>query len=106
MQKKIVDQRRTFILLSYWLAIMALLLLLVTLLADRCAKPYQPSLSAGSAGLELACVFMRRHYSEHISLAQICRYAGLSNSAPTAGFYQIPGHYAIPLLTDFTHRQG
>lgn len=29
MQKKIVDQRRTFILLSYWLAIMALLLLLV-----------------------------------------------------------------------------
>ena len=84
----------------------ALLLLLVTLLADHCAKPYQPSLSAGSAGLELACVFMRRHYSEHISLAQICRYAGLSNSAPTAGFYQIPGHYAIPLLTDFTHRQG
>jgi len=68
-----------------------MLLLLVTLLTDRCSKLHEPRLSAGSAELERACVFMRRHYSEHISLAQICRYAGLSKSALLRAFTKYRG---------------
>lgn len=41
--------------------------------------------------IEKACEYMERHYAEHISLEQICRYAGLSRSTLLRAFTKSKG---------------
>ena len=79
MQKKIVDQRRTFILLSYWLAIMALLLLLVAATYTWFSLSKTPRVNdmdlyvSSPSGLEIAQKFDApdEDWGQSISFAEI-----------------------------------
>lgn len=56
------------------------LLLLLALLIRRYGQPFDEYVPECREEIESACAFMETHYSEHISLEQICRHSGLSRS--------------------------
>ena len=56
-------------------------LLLLTLLFDRCGQPAAPSHPACREEIERSCAFLETHFAQRVTLADICRVAGLSQSA-------------------------
>ena len=62
------------------------LLLLLSLLIRRYGQPFEECVPECRKEIESACTFMEAHYSEHISLEQICRHSGLSRSTLLRAF--------------------
>lgn len=67
------------------------LLLLTALLHERCGQPAAPPAPECRAGIQAACAFMQRHYTEHLSLADIGRAAGLTRSTLLRAFTRAKG---------------
>ncbi len=66
-------------------------LLLFSLLFQRCGQPFSLCTPACPQEVEAACAFIRLHFSEHITLEQICRCAGLSKSTLLRVFARTKG---------------
>ena len=67
------------------------LLLLISALIQKYGQPFECGIPECPQEIEKACEFMRRHFSERISLDQICRYAGLSKSTLLRAFTKAKG---------------
>ncbi len=67
------------------------LLLLLSLLIQHYAQPFERCIPECRAEIEHACSFMEEHYAEHIDLEQICRRAGLSKSTLLRAFTRSKG---------------
>lgn len=67
------------------------LFLLISLLIQRYGQPFENCIPECRDKIEKACRFMEQHFSEHIYLDQICRYAGLSKSALLRAFTKSKG---------------
>lgn len=67
------------------------LLLLLAMLIRRYGQPFEECLPECSAEIEGVCAFMEQHYTEPISLDQICRCAGLSKSTLLRAFTKEKG---------------
>ncbi len=67
------------------------LLLLLSLLIQHYAQPFERCLPECRAEIEQACAFMEAHYAEHIDLEQICRRAGASKSTLLRAFTRSKG---------------
>lgn len=67
------------------------LLLLISLLIQRYGQPFENCIPECRDEIEKACRYMEQHFSEHIYLDQICRYAGLSKSALLRAFTKSKG---------------
>lgn len=67
------------------------LLLLLALLIRRYGQPFDEYVPECREEIESACAFMETHYSEHISLEQICRHSGLSRSTLLRAFTRSKG---------------
>lgn len=67
------------------------LLLLASLLLERCGQsPAQP-IPAARGEVERACGYMEEHFSRRITLDQLCRESGLSRSALLRAFTRTKG---------------
>lgn len=67
------------------------LLLLITLLIQKYAQPFECSIPECRKKIEKACSFMEQNYGARIYLEQICRYAGLSKSTLLWSFTKSKG---------------
>lgn len=67
------------------------LLLLISLLIDRYSQPFESCIPECRHEIEMACDFMNSHFSEHISLEQLCEYSGLSKSTLLRAFTKSKG---------------
>ncbi len=67
------------------------LLLLLSLLLQRCGQPFDACVPACRAEIERACAYMEAHYAEHICLNQLCRCANLSKSTLLRAFPRSKG---------------
>ncbi len=67
------------------------LLLLVSLLIQKCGQPFEVCIPECRDEIEKACAFMEQHFAEHICLDQICQCAGLSKSALLRAFTRTKG---------------
>ncbi len=67
------------------------LLLLLSLLIQHYAQPFERCIPECGAAIEQACAFMEDHYAEHIALEQICRRAGSSKSTLLRAFTRSKG---------------
>ena len=68
-----------------------LLLLLIAALLRRCGQPFSLCAPECPQEVEAACAFIQQHFSEHITLKQICRCAGLSKSTLLRAFARTKG---------------
>lgn len=67
------------------------LLLLISTLIQKYGCPFERCVPEYPDEIEKACAFMEQHYTEHISLDQICRCAGLSKSTLLRTFTKFKG---------------
>ncbi|MDO5424565.1 MAG: AraC family transcriptional regulator [Eubacteriales bacterium] len=67
------------------------LLLLLSLLLVRYGQPFEYGIPECREEIEKACAFVEQHFSERISLDQICRHAGLGKSALLRAFTKSKG---------------
>ena len=67
------------------------LLFLISTLIQKYGQPFESCIPECPQEIEKACEFMRQHFSERISLDQICRYAGLSKSTLLRAFTKAKG---------------
>jgi AraC-like DNA-binding protein len=67
------------------------LLLLVSLLMKRYGQPFADCIPECRDEVERACRFMQQHYSERISLDQLCRQTNLSKSTLLRAFTKSKG---------------
>jgi AraC-like DNA-binding protein len=67
------------------------LLLLIALLIQRYGQPFENCIPECRAEVEKACRFMQQHFSERISLDQLCRQANLSKSTLLRAFTKSKG---------------
>lgn len=67
------------------------LILLVSILIERYGQPFENSVPECPDAIERACGFMERHFTEHISLEQICHDSGLSKSTLLRAFTRSKG---------------
>lgn len=67
------------------------LLILISELIKQSGKQYLECVSRHSAPIERACRFMDEHYSEHITLGQLCEFSGLSKSTLLRSFTKARG---------------
>lgn len=67
------------------------LILMMSLLFQKYGRPFEECIPECQEEIERACGFMEEHYGEHISLDQICRFAGLSKSALLRAFTRSKG---------------
>ncbi len=65
--------------------------LLISALIQKYGQPFERSAAEYSAEIEKACEFISLHFDERISLAQICRYCGLSKSTLLRAFTKSKG---------------
>lgn len=68
-----------------------LLILLLSLLIRRYGQPFEASVPECQEEIERACQLMKQHFSERISLDQLCRCAGLSKSTLLRAFTKEKG---------------
>lgn len=68
-----------------------LLLLLISALIQRYAQPFACDVPECPREVEAACAFIRQHFAEHLTLAEICRCAGLSKSTLLRAFTPAKG---------------
>ncbi len=67
------------------------MLMLLSLLLQQYALPFDVNIPECRNEIEKACDFMNRHYAEHICLEQICRCTGLSKSTLLRAFTKSRG---------------
>lgn len=67
------------------------LILMISLLIQKYGQPFENCIPECRAEIEKACAFMEAHFSEHISLDQICCYAGVSKSTLLRAFTRSRG---------------
>lgn len=67
------------------------LLFLISVLIQNYGQPFESCIPECRQEIEKACEFMEQHYNSHISLDQICRYAGLSKSTLLRAFTKSKG---------------
>lgn len=67
------------------------LLFLLSNLIQNYSQPFESCIPECRQEIEKACEFMERHFSERISLDQICRQAGLSRSTLLRAFTKSKG---------------
>lgn len=68
-----------------------MLLFLISLLIEQYGPPFSKCLPECSEEIEHSCVFMTEHFAEHITLAELCRYSGLSKSTLLRAFTKSKG---------------
>ncbi len=74
------------------------LLLLITLLIQKYAQPFECSIPECRKKIEKACSFMEQNYGARIYLEQICRYAGLSKSTLLWSFTKSRGGVLLTVI--------
>lgn len=67
------------------------LLMMIALLWERYGQPFENCIPECREEIERACAFLQEHFSERISLDQICRTAGLGKSTLLRAFTQEKG---------------
>ena len=67
------------------------LLFLLSVLIQKYGQSFESCVSECRQEIEKACLFIRRHFHERISLEQICRYVGLSKSTLLRAFTKSKG---------------
>lgn len=67
------------------------LLFLISALIQKYGQPFESCTPECPQEIERACEFMRQHFSERISLDQICGYTGLSKSTLLRAFTKSKG---------------
>lgn len=67
------------------------LLLLLSLLIQAYGQPFEDCGLVCRAEVANACAFLERHYTERVSLAQLCQYVGMSKSALLRAFTKEKG---------------
>lgn len=68
-----------------------MLLLLISLLIEQYGQPFESCIPECSGEIENACVFMEEHFSEHITLENLCKCSGLSKSTLLRAFTKSKG---------------
>ena len=66
-------------------------LILLTLLLEQYGQDVSPREAAGGGEVEAVCAFIGAHFSEHITLDQLCRCGGFSKSALLRAFTREKG---------------
>lgn len=67
------------------------LLFLLSGLIQHYGQPFENGIPEFREEIELACEYMKQHFSEHIYLDQICRHVGLSKSTLLRAFTKSKG---------------
>jgi len=67
------------------------LLLLISELIQNYVQPFESCIPECQIEIEKACEFIKKHFTEHIYLNQICRYTGLSKSTLLRAFTKSKG---------------
>ncbi len=67
------------------------LFLFLSVLIQKYGQPFEEFIPECSQEIEQACMFMEEHYTEHISLEQICQAAALSKSTLLRAFTRHKG---------------
>lgn len=68
-----------------------LLLLLISALIQHCGQPFDACVPECPQEVEAVCSFILQHYSEHLTLEQLCGYAALSKSTLLRAFIRAKG---------------
>lgn len=68
-----------------------LLFYLFSALLEHCGQPSAHSAPACPQEVEAVCAYIQQHYAEHLTLEQLCRCAGLSQSTLLRAFVQATG---------------
>ena len=68
-----------------------MLLLLITSLIEQYGLPFQNCIPECSEEIENACILMSEHFTEHITLENLCKCSGLSKSTLLRGFTKSKG---------------
>lgn len=68
-----------------------LLFLFISMLLERYGQAFETGISEYRAEIEAACLFMEQHYTEHISLEQLCTSSTLSKSTLLRAFIRSKG---------------
>ena len=66
-------------------------LFFISLLIEQYVKPFKKSTPECRKEIELACLFMKQHFMEHISLEQLCKCSNLSKSTLLRSFTKLKG---------------
>ena len=68
-----------------------LLLLLISSLIEQYGQPFSNCIPECSKEMEDACMFMSEHFTEHITLEELCKRSGLSKSTLLRAFTKSKG---------------
>lgn len=68
-----------------------MLLLLISLLIEQYGQPFSNCIPECSKEIENTCTFMEEHFSEHITLEELCKCSGLSKSTLLRAFTKSKG---------------
>lgn len=68
-----------------------MLFLFISMLLERYGQDYEACITEYRDEIEAACLFMEEHYTEHISLEQLCRCSTLSKSTLLRAFIKSKG---------------
>ncbi len=68
-----------------------MLLLLISLLIEQYGQPFSNCIPECSKKIEDTCIFMEEHFSEHITLEELCKCSGLSKSTLLRAFTKSKG---------------
>ena len=82
------------------------LLLLLSLLLQKYARPFPAEPPEWDRGLDRACRLMETYYSERVTLDQLCRCAGRSKSALLRAFTRHKGVTPYRYLENIRIREG
>ena len=68
-----------------------MLLLLIAALIEKCGQPFEKGIPECRKEIETACAYMEQHFTEHITLEQLCKCSGLSKSTLLRAFVKSKG---------------
>ncbi len=68
-----------------------MLFILISMLSENYGQPFENCIPECRDEIETACLFMEEHYTEHISLEQLCRCSTLSKSTLLRAFIKSKG---------------
>lgn len=68
-----------------------MLLLLISRLIEQYGQPFSNGIPECSKEIEDTCIFMEAHFSEHITLEELCKCSGLSKSTLLRAFTKSKG---------------
>lgn len=73
-----------------------MLFLFMSMLMERYGQPFESCIPECQEEIEAACLFMEEHYSDHISLEQLCQCSTLSKSTLLKAFTKVK---SVKLMT-------